>query len=70
MMMMRMMIILITTLFRCQVLLLAGQRPANWGHHLYPLRWTETFHMTDTLKHRYVYEGLRFNVLIREDTKV
>ena len=23
------------TLFRCQVIYLAGQRPSNWGHHLY-----------------------------------
>ena len=36
------------TLFRCQVIYLAGQKPTNWGHHLYTsLRWTETFHMTD-----------------------
>ena len=33
------------------------------------LRWMETFHMTDTHKHRYVSEGLQFNVLIREDLK-
>ena len=24
-----------TTLFWCQVYLAAGQRPTNWGHHLY-----------------------------------
>ena len=23
------------TLFRCQVIYIAGQRPTNWGHHLY-----------------------------------
>ena len=23
------------TLFRCQVIYLAGQSPTNWGHHLY-----------------------------------
>ena len=28
-------IIIIKTLFRCQFILLAGQRPTNWGHHLY-----------------------------------
>ena len=35
------------------------------------LRWTETFHMTDMHTHINIYsEGLRFNVLIREDVKV
>ena len=51
---------------------LAGQRPTNWGHHLYltTLRWTETFHTTDTRTNTHVSEDLRFNVLIREDVKV
>ena len=29
--------IIIMTLFRCQVIHLAGQKPTNWGHHLYHL---------------------------------
>ena len=56
------------TLFRCQIYL-AGQRPTNWGHHLYhskskvdgdfsPDRHT---HINTDMS---VFEGLRFNVLI------
>ena len=42
----------ITTLFRYQAYLAGHCMPANWGHHLFnTLRWTETFHVTETHTH-------------------
>ena len=54
-------IIITTTLFRCQVYF-AGQRPTMVNGDL--------SHDRHTHKRRYVSEGLRFNVLIREDVKL
>ena len=66
---------IIKTLIRCQVFL-AGQRPTNWDTIFTTLRWTETLHIVSH-KHTHIDthtdiipEGLRFNVLIREDVKV
>ena len=53
------------TLFRCQVIYLAGQRPSNWGHHLYhskvngDLSHDRQIHTHTSTE---VSEGLRFNV--------
>ena len=35
------------TVFKCQVYL-AGQRPTNWGHHLYHSKVDGDIYMTDT----------------------
>ena len=50
--------------FRCQIYL-AGQRPTNWGHHLYHSKVDgDLSHDRHTHKHTYVSVGLWFNVLI------
>ena len=51
---------------------LAGQRPTNWGHHVYhskvdgDLSHDRRIHT----KNKEISEDLQFNVLFREDAKV
>ena len=64
-------IIIIMTLFKCQVIYLAGQRPTNWGHHLYHSKVDgDLSHDRQIHTNTEVSEGLRFNFLVREDAKV
>ena len=57
-------LIIIKTLFRCQVYL-AGQRPTNWGHHLNHSKVDRDLsHDRHTHRPRYVSEGLQFSILI------
>ena len=58
------------TLFWCQVYL-PGQRPTNWGHRLYHSKVDGDISQDRHIHtNTHVSEGLRFNVLIREDAKV
>ena len=66
-------IYLIMTLFRCQIIYLAGQRPTNWGHHLYHSKMDGDLshdRQIHTQTQKFPRARTWFNVLFPEDAKV